>query len=105
MKLLTEPLVIVSIIAVVLAPMGLLPGYIVAKRRLRKESLVRALGLWGFVAIVFGTIYASTFGVRVGSEFFVLTIGIAPGLLLWLTALIWACIGKTEYTGTGFEIR
>jgi amino acid transporter len=78
-------------------------GFIAERRRAHHSDRIRKLALLGVVVSTFGFLWALLGGFRAGLP--PLMIGIAPGFLIWLIALIWACRSRGPETTRGFEVQ
>ena len=80
----------------------LLPWMIASTRKARRAQQIRILSLAGVVLSTIGFLWGLLGGFN---GFHPVVIGITPGAVVWLIALIWACLGRPTAIVRGFEVR
>jgi hypothetical protein len=83
--------------------LAFLPRFIATRRKASHTNSIRKLALAGVVVSTIGFLSALLGPLRIGPK--ILILGLIPGALIWLTALIWACLGRRTESTRGFEVQ
>jgi hypothetical protein len=80
-----------------------LPGMIANGRKAARPDRIRQLSLLGVVLATFGFLWGLLGRFRAGPG--VLIVGIIPGAIVWLIAVLWACFARPAEPVRGFEVQ